>query len=104
MKNLFLKYISESDVLNLETNKDKELLNKIDNIKSDHSNSVSLKFSTKMTAGVLTYVLPSIPVNGSVIALINGLAVDTLIDNVNLKITGYTAGEIESDDELKVYY
>lgn len=63
-----------------------------------------LRLETLMQAGVLNYTLNSFPPENGVQVFINGVQVSAAVDGVNLTITGYSAGEIESDDELKVYY
>jgi hypothetical protein len=83
---------------------DKEILEELSDAAGDTSKAIKLQLSTNMIASVLNYTLPSIPLNGSVITQINGLGVDCIVDGVNLTITGYSAGEIDSTDELKVFY
>lgn len=56
-----------------------------------------------MTQGILTYTLPSIPPSGFM-AFINGIQTNCTLDGVNLTITDYTAGEIESTDLLTVFF
>lgn len=63
-----------------------------------------LRLDTLMQAGILTYSLPDIPPQNGVSAFINGIQVTQTVDGVNMTITGYTAGEIDDTDELKVYY
>lgn len=63
-----------------------------------------LRLETLMQAGVLTYSLPDIPPLNGVSAFINGVQVSHTVSGVNLTITGYTAGEIDDTDELKIYY
>jgi len=63
-----------------------------------------LQLDVLMQAGVLTYSLPDIPPQNGISAFINGIQVAQTVDGVNLTITGYTAGEIDDTDELKVYY
>ena len=63
------------------------------------------EYSQFMTAGVLAYVLPELPIAGSVIAAtINGVRVAASLDGVNVTITEYTAGEIDDSDELLINY
>jgi hypothetical protein len=61
------------------------------------------KWVTTMTAGVLTYDLPALP-SGEIMVYINGVQVSSSISGVVMTITSYTAGMIDSDDELVVYY
>lgn len=61
-------------------------------------------FRRFMQAGVLTYILPTLPVNDNLIVFINGVAVSYTVDGVNLTITEYTAGSIDNTDELVVWY
>ena len=64
-----------------------------------------LRYSANMVAGVLRYTLTSLPTTvDSTAAYINGVQVEHTVDGVNLTITGYTAGEIDDTDELRVYY
>lgn len=73
-------------------------------VKETSNATFLLRLETVMQAGVLTYVLPSVPPENGVQVFINGLQVSAVVNGVNLTITGYSAGEIESDDVLKVYY
>jgi hypothetical protein len=73
-------------------------------IRESTSATFLLRLETAMQAGVLTYVLPSLPPENALQVFINGVQVSAVVDGVNLTITGYSAGEIENDDELKVYY
>jgi hypothetical protein len=61
------------------------------------------RFQLMMTAGVVDYVLPALP-NGAIEVQINGVGVNYTLSGVNLHITEYNAGTIESTDELTVYY
>ena len=63
-----------------------------------------LKLGTLMRAGILTYSLPDIPPPNGTSVYINGVHVSHSVDGVSLTITGYTAGEIDDTDELRVYY
>jgi len=63
-----------------------------------------LQLETLMTAGVLTYSLPDIPPSKGTSVYINGIHASHSVSGVNLTITGYTAGEIDDTDELRVYY
>lgn len=56
-----------------------------------------------MNAGILNYILPSIPPSGFV-AFVNGIQTNCTVDGVNLTITDYTAGEIEDTDLLTVFF
>ena len=79
-------------------------INGVTIIRESSSATFLLRLETAMQAGVLTYVLPSMPPENALQVFINGVQVSAAVDGVNLTITGYSAGEIESDDELKVYY
>lgn len=79
-------------------------INGVTIIRESSSATFLLRLETAMQAGVLTYVLPSLPPENALQVFINGVQVSATVDGVNLTITGYSAGEIESDDELKVYY
>ena len=73
-------------------------------IKGDAGPSGALqKYQIPMQAGVLVYPLPAIPA-GVTLAFINGVEVSYTLSGVNLTITEYTAGSIESDDVLTVYF
>lgn len=61
-------------------------------------------FRRFMQAGILTYILPTLPVSDNLIVFINGVAVSYTVDGVNLTITEYTAGMIDDTDELTVWY
>lgn len=63
-----------------------------------------LQLERLTTAGVLTYSLPDIPPLKGTSVYINGVEITHTVDGVNLTITGYTAGEIDDTDELRVYY
>lgn len=56
-----------------------------------------------MDAGVLSYTLPALP-KGVVMVFVNGVQVGVVVDGVNVTITEYTAGSIEGDDELTIFY
>jgi hypothetical protein len=73
-------------------------------VKGENGEGSALRLETIMQSGVLTYTLPSFPAPNSTLAFINGVQVSHIVSGVNLTITGYTAGEIEDDDELKIYY
>jgi hypothetical protein len=61
-------------------------------------------FRRMMQAGILTYVLPTLPVNNNLIVFINGVSVSYIVVGVNLTITEYTAGTIDNTDALEVWY
>ena len=61
-------------------------------------------FRRKMEAGVLTYILPALPVSNNLIVFVNGVAVTYNVDGVNLTITSYTPGTIDATDDLEVWY
>ncbi len=60
-------------------------------------------YQTFMSDGVASYVLPELPL-GVVDVKINGVSVNHTLVGVNLTITEYSAGTIESDDEMRVLY
>ena len=58
-----------------------------------------------MTNGILIYILDELPESEFAIqCFINGVEVTFTLDGVNLTITEYTAGTIETGWDLKVYY
>lgn len=72
--------------------------------KGDSGIGAVLQLKTAMRAGVLTYVLPSIPPYNSVMAFMNGLEVSYTLSGAELTITEYSANEIENTDLLTVFY
>ena len=73
-------------------------------IKETSLSAFKLQLKITMQPGVLTYVLPWLPQVDAMQVFINGVLVEFVVDGVNLTITSYSAGEIEVDDELIVYY
>ena len=62
-------------------------------------------FKTLMTAGVVLYTLPELPDSTQeVFATMNGQMINFTRVGVNFTVTSYAAGDIENDDELKVFY
>ena len=58
-----------------------------------------------MINGILDYVLDELPeTNFEVQCFINGIEVNFTLTGTDLHIDEYTAGTIETDWELKVYY
>lgn len=103
MNNLFSK---PADI-NYVQEKDKQIEQKIADLKNSENNSgigAVLQLKTNMQAGVLTYVLPRIPPQNSVMAFMNGLEVSCTLNGAELTITDYSANEIESTDLLTVFY
>ena len=65
---------------------------------------ILVKVSQFAEAGVLMYVMPSVPAGETVQAFMNGVEVDSQVSGVNVTLLGYSAGSIEATDELRFFY
>lgn len=69
---------------------------------SPSANFNLVKFQAE--AGVLTYVIPQDMITLSPLVFVNGVQTNYTLDGVHLTLTDYTAGEIDSADEITFYY